>query len=78
MVSFNVKLLLTKVPFEKTVEIILERIYQRKEKNTLISKEEMKRLLTLCTKICILLTVIQFTDGVTTGTSLAWNIYGQT
>ena len=42
MVSFNVKLLLTKVPFEKTVEIILERIYQRKEKNTLISKEEMK------------------------------------
>ena len=51
MVSFEVKLLFTNAPLEKTTEITLDRIYERKEINTLISKKEMKQLLTLCTKI---------------------------
>ena len=50
MVSFEVKLLFTNAPLEKTTEITLDRIYERKEINTLISKKEMKQLLTLCTK----------------------------
>ena len=50
MVSFDVKSLFTYVPLEKTVDIILKRIYERKEINTSISKKEMKQLLTLFTK----------------------------
>ena len=50
MVPFEVKLLFTNAPLEKTTEITLGRIYERKEINTLISKKEMKQLLTLCTK----------------------------
>ena len=50
MVSFDVKSLFANVTLEKTIEITLERIYERKEINTSISKKEMKQLLTICTK----------------------------
>ena len=50
MVSFAVKSLFTYVPLGKTIEITLERIYERKGINTSISKKDMKQLLTLCTK----------------------------
>ena len=50
MMSFDVKSLFTNVSLEKTIEITLKRIYERKEINTSISKKEMKQLLTLCTK----------------------------
>ena len=62
MMTFDAKLLSTNVTFEKPIEITLERIYESIEINTLKSKKEMKQLLTLCKKICILLTIIQFTD----------------
>ena len=50
MVSFDVKSLFTSVPLEKTIDIALERIYLRKEIATILTKNEMKNLLILCTK----------------------------
>ena len=41
--------LFTNVPLEKTIEIILKRIYVNKEITTEIPKQEMKELLILCT-----------------------------
>ena len=38
------------VPLEKTIDITLERMYERKEINTQITRTEIKELLTLCTK----------------------------
>ena len=50
MVSFDAKSLFSNVTHEKTIEITLERICERKEINTSIKKKEMKQFLTLCTK----------------------------
>ena len=50
MFSFDVKSFFTHVPLEKTIDITLERVYDRKEINTQINRPEMKELLTLCTK----------------------------
>ena len=52
MVSFDVKSLFTSVPLEKTIDIALERIYLRKEIVTILTKNEMKNLLIICTKKC--------------------------
>ena len=73
MVSFDVKSLFTNVPLEKTIEITLKRIYERKEINTSISKKEMKQLLTLCTKNVHFTydnKVYQQNDGVAMGSPL--------
>ena len=50
MMSFDVNLLFTNVPFEKTIEITLERIHEHKQISTSRSKKEMKQLLMLWTK----------------------------
>ena len=50
MVSFDVKSLFTNVPLDRTIDIILGRIYDHKELDTSITKSEMKEMLTLCTK----------------------------
>ena len=50
LISFNVKSLFTNVPLQKTIDIILKRIYENKEINTSISKKDMKDMLILCTK----------------------------
>ena len=50
LVSFDVVSLFTKVPLEFTINHILDRIYRDKEINTKLSREEMKKLLYLCTK----------------------------
>ena len=50
MVSFDIKPLFTNVPLEETIEITLERVCERKGINISISKNEMKQLLTICTK----------------------------
>ena len=73
MVPFDVKSLFTNVPLEKTIEITLKRIYERKEINTSISKKEMKQLLTLCTKNVHFIydnKVYQQNDGVAMGSTL--------
>ena len=50
MVSFDVTSLFTNVPLDKTIEIILKRVYEKKEIMTTIPMREMKELLYLSTK----------------------------
>ena len=50
LISYDVKSLFTNVPLQKTIDIILKRIYENKEINTSISKKDMKDMLILCTK----------------------------
>ena len=50
MISFDVILLFTNVPIDATVDIILKRIYERKEINTSFTKQELKELILLSTK----------------------------
>ena len=50
MISFDVILLFTNVPIDATVDIILKRIYERKEINTSFTKQELKELILLCAK----------------------------
>ena len=50
MISFDVILLFTNVPIDATVDIILKRIYEPKEINTIFTKQELKELILLCTK----------------------------
>ena len=73
MVSFDVASLFTNVPLEKTIEIILKRIYINEGITTDISKQEMKELLNHCTKSVHFTfnneTYIQV-DGVTMGSPL--------
>ena len=47
---FDVKSLFTDEPLQKTIGIILKRIYENKDINTCISKKNMKDMLILCTK----------------------------
>ena len=70
MVSFDVKSLSTNVPLEKIIDITLERIYDRKEINTQITRPETKEVLTLCTKNVHFMfdnQVYQQNDGVVMG-----------
>ena len=50
IVSFDIVSLLTNVPLEETINIIIIRIYDKNKINTNIQKQEMKDLLYLCTK----------------------------
>ena len=50
MESFDVKSLFTSVPLTKTIDIILDRVYNCEEISTVLTKNEMKKLLILCTK----------------------------
>ena len=50
MISFDVKSLFTSIRLDKTIEIILQRIYNRNEITTQIPKKVMKELLLLCKK----------------------------
>ena len=50
MVSFDVKSLFTNVPLEYTIGLVLERIYNKVELVTNITRSEMKEMLLLCTK----------------------------
>ena len=50
MISFDVKNLLTNVPLDKAIKIILRKIYQERMLDTSIPQKEMEELLYLCTK----------------------------
>ena len=73
LVSFDVISLFTNVPLDKTIEIILRRIYTNKEIKTDIKRNDLKNLLLLCTKHVHFTfqdkTYIQ-TDGVAMGSPL--------
>ena len=51
LVSFDVKSLFTYVSLGETIEIILNKIYNKSEISNDITKNEMKELLNLCTKM---------------------------
>lgn len=42
--------LFTSVPLEKAIDIILEEIYHQKQIETTLTKNEMKNILSICTK----------------------------
>ena len=50
MISFDVVSLFTNVPLEKTIDIILKKVYREKLIKTKIKRNDMKELLYLCTK----------------------------
>ena len=50
MVSFDVVSLFTKVPLDFTIELILKKIYEDRVITTKISRQQMKKLLLMCTK----------------------------
>ena len=50
MISFDVVSLFTNVPLEKTIDIILRKVYREKLIKTKIKREDLKKLLYLCTK----------------------------
>ena len=73
MVSFDVKSLFTNVPLDRTIDIILKRIYDHKELETPITRCEMKEMLTLCTKnvhFTYSRKIFVRTDGVAMGSPL--------
>ena len=47
MVSFDVKELLTCVPLEYTIDLVLKRIYENHEISTSITRNEMREILLL-------------------------------
>ena len=52
--SFDVKPLFTNLPPDEAIEIILNRIYNKNEISTVVTKSKMKKLLKLYTKKCSL------------------------
>ena len=50
LVLFEVKSLFTNVPLDRTINIVIKRIYNKHEITTNIGHKEMKDLITLCTK----------------------------
>ena len=73
-VSFDVESLFTNVPLNKTINIILDRIYRQKLLKTNLKKRTMKKLLLdSCTKAAFSYDSIlyQQCDGVSMGSSLA-------
>ena len=50
MISFDVVSLFTNVPLNRTIEIILRKVYEEKLIKTKIKREDMKELLLLCTQ----------------------------
>ena len=55
MVLFDIKSLFTTVPLEKSTDITLARIYHQKEIETILTKNEMKNLLLLCTRNALIM-----------------------
>lgn len=50
MVSFDVSNLFTNVPLDFTINLILEKVYDKKVLQTKLKREELKELLEICTK----------------------------
>ena len=50
IVSFNVKSLFSNVPLDRTIDIVLRRVYDKHDSQTSIARSEMKELLILSTK----------------------------
>ena len=73
-VSFDIASLFTNVPLRRTIEIILERVFEDKLINTTLTKRTLKKLLLDCaTKTAFSFDYIFYvqTDGVSMSSSLA-------
>ena len=89
MVSLDEKSRFTSVPLEHTIDIIIKQIYEKHEITRVFTKNEMKKLLTICTKyvhfsfnndiyIYIYIQINGGCDGFTIGPSNNQHIYGRT
>ena len=63
MVSFDVNSLFTNVPLDRTIQLVLKRIYEKHEISTNITKQERKEMLILCTNIPVLWEYLNFWKG---------------
>ena len=50
IISFDIKSLFTSVPLTEPIVIILDRVYNCKEILTVVTRGEIRKMLTLCTK----------------------------
>lgn len=73
LISFDVKSLFTNVPLQKTLDVILKRVYTEKKIQTKLTKRTLKKLiLDTCTKTAFLANgnIIEQVDGVSMGASM--------
>ena len=73
LVSFDVKSLFTNVPLNKTIEVILDRVYNKKLISTNLKKRTLKKLIMdTCSKTAFLCdnVIYEQKDGVSMGASL--------
>ena len=73
LVSFDVKSLFTNVPLNKTIKVILDRVYSQKLISTKLKKRTLKKLiLDTCSKTAFMFddTIYEQKDGVSMGASL--------
>ena len=73
LISFDVKSLFTNVPLNKTIEVILDRVYNKKQITTTLKKRTLKKLiLDTCSKTAFLSggKIYEQKDGVSMGASL--------
>ena len=73
--SFDVESLFTSVILEKTIAITLEPIYLRKKIEIVLTKNEMKNLLLLCTRNVHFTFTLQ-KNGLTMGSPLGLKLAG--
>ena len=73
LVSFDVKSLFTNVPLNKTIQVILDRVYNKKQISTTLKKRTLKKLIRdTCSKTAFLSggTMYEQKDGVSMGASM--------
>ena len=73
MVSFDVKSLFTNVPLQKTIDVILDRVYNQQRIQTNIKKRTLNKLIQdTCNKTAFTANgvIYEQTDGVSMGASL--------
>ena len=56
----DVKSLFTKVPLDRTIQLVTKKVYEKHEVSTNITKQKMKGMLILCTKTLISLLMKRF------------------
>ena len=73
LVSFDVKSLFTNVPLDKTIQVILDRVYNQKQITTTLKKNTLRKLIRdTCSKTAFLSggVIYEQKDGVSMGSSL--------
>ena len=81
MLSFDCSSLFTNLPLDFTISMLLDKIYRDKEISTKFKREELRRLLCMCTNEGHFSSnglIYQQTDGIAIGSPLGPVIYQQT